>query len=92
MISTPNGARKHYTCSYSDFFLRFDADPNFQRWFAKVATPLPAAAQDSWRRWHPCRAAALLPCLALAWTGWRVHPVHVWPPTQPSPAPPAAGC
>lgn len=36
MITTPMGARRHYTQSYGDFYNRWDSDSSFRRWFDKV--------------------------------------------------------
>ena len=36
MITTPHGAERHYTMSYSDFCRRLQDDPPFAAWFQEV--------------------------------------------------------
>ncbi len=36
MITTPQGAERHYTASYADFCLRLESEPAFAAWFKQV--------------------------------------------------------
>ncbi|EFN53050.1 expressed protein [Chlorella variabilis] len=54
MITTPMGARRHYTQSYGDFYNRWDSDSSFRRWFDKLeADALDLATGAPWHGQGP---------------------------------------
>lgn len=36
MITTPQGAERHYTLSYAEFCHRLETEPSFAAWFEQV--------------------------------------------------------
>lgn len=46
MITTPQGAERHYTLSYAEFCHRLETKPSFAAWFEQVgAGQLPCRAE-----------------------------------------------
>lgn len=62
MITTPQGAERHYTLSYSDFCRHLESEPSFVAWFVQVgactahmATPADVRSLPVWLHRRTCK-------------------------------------